>query len=276
MIDNKVRYGVLSSGTKTYFLFVSEPKVMIISPAWFISQEHYLRAWACFYAKACADNAEQQKPTQFCQFTPPTGSSKRKDEAHDDHGELPDGKRGPSGDVATNRGDKKKKSVATPTKKRCSRPPNLTVLSDTEEGYNGLTPSDDENCLEELPFVEYDTLQLHEVLGWGRNGCTFKANWDGTDVAIKQFDVAKNPGAYEKELDAYARLKADWGILVPKPLFRSESWSGNVRYLGMQLGRPRKDDDKVDSYETVLRKLANKHGLEQLDWSHYGNFVVAC
>jgi hypothetical protein len=117
-------------------------------------------------------------------------------------------------------------------------------------------------------------LQNLEVLGWGQNGCTFKANWDGSDVAVKQFDVTKNPGAYEKELDAYGRLKDDWGLLVPKPLFRSASWSGNVRFLGMQRGRPLKDDDKVDSYDIVLSKLAKKYGFRQRDWSECDYCIV--
>jgi hypothetical protein len=50
-------------------------------------------------------------------------------------------------------------------------------------------------------------------MGWGRHGCTFKASKDGTGVAIKQFDVTKNPGAYEEELDAYRLLKERLGYL---------------------------------------------------------------
>jgi hypothetical protein len=96
----------------------------------------------------------------------------------------------------------RRKVFQWPPTRRTVWPSRSTERSDTEEAYIGLTPSDDENCLEELPFVDVNSFIS---AGWGpRNGCTFKANWDGMDVAIKQLDVTKNPGSYEQELDAYA------------------------------------------------------------------------
>jgi hypothetical protein len=61
MFDNKVRYGVLSSGTKTYFLLASESDVHI-SPAWLIGQKNYLRAWD-FSSQACSESAALHHPT---------------------------------------------------------------------------------------------------------------------------------------------------------------------------------------------------------------------
>jgi hypothetical protein len=94
-------------------------------------------------------------------------------------------------------------------------------------------------------------------------------------VAVKQFDHTKNPRTYETELEAYNRLQDDWGILVLKPFFISESPSGNVRFLGMQLGRPTSDNEPVaDAYANVHAKLKQKYGCQQLDcWSHDKNCV---
>jgi hypothetical protein len=137
-------------------------------------------------------------------------------------------------------------------------------------------PDDPENGLsKKIKFIKYHSLTNIKPLGWGRNGCTFKATWQGKRVAVKQFDLTKNALAYETELEAYNRLEKVWGHLVPTPLFLAESLSGNVRFLGMQLGRPPSDDDVnvEDDYQKVLRKLKEEYRFQQLDWSHCDNCV---
>jgi hypothetical protein len=141
---------------------------------------------------------------------------------------------------------------------------------DDDDDYpeNGLSKNKD------IQFINFDSLTDIEPLGWGRNGCTFKATWEGKAVAVKQFDLTKNARAYEMELEAYNRLQDDWGILVPRPFFISESPSGNVRFLGMQLGRPPMDNEPVDDdYCNVLAALKTKYDFRQMDWSHGENCV---
>jgi hypothetical protein len=56
MIDNKRRYGTLTSGTRTYFVYISgnrENSIVHISNAWFVGQVNYVRAWAYIYTQGC-------------------------------------------------------------------------------------------------------------------------------------------------------------------------------------------------------------------------------
>lgn len=61
MILNHCHYGVLTSGSRTYFIHIKRNTTrtgeerVLISDAWFVGQEDYLRAWAFFYARACKD-----------------------------------------------------------------------------------------------------------------------------------------------------------------------------------------------------------------------------
>ena len=304
MVDNKTPYGILTSGTKTYFLFllVEEDDVdrqLQITPAWFIGQENYLKAWAYFYKMASGADSlpTSDVPATWLESTPSTSPEEKSDppgmpppdeEGGDGEDGEPAGKRNRIEIKDSGHGTRK----APPAKKRksgqgggssktravaelsgemdiSSTPPNDNNDIDIDYPENGLSDN------EQIPFIKFNSLTDIESLGWGRNGCTFKATWEGKVVAVKQFDLTKNARAYEIELEAYNRLQDDWGILVPTPFFISESPSGNVRFLGMQLGRPPKDDEPVDDddYCNVLAALKKKYGFRQMDWSHGENCV---
>jgi hypothetical protein len=47
---NRSRFGVLSSGTRTYFMYVNDEGLAHISNAWLVGKENYLRAW-CYFVK---------------------------------------------------------------------------------------------------------------------------------------------------------------------------------------------------------------------------------
>jgi hypothetical protein len=295
MVDNKTRYGILTSGTKTYFLFLSgnddrANRKLQITPAWFIGQENYLKAWACFYEMASGAsslltsdmpaNWDANTPTTTPEeksdppgMPPPGGDGDGDDSEHTGKrirvesqgiGNTRDTKKGKSDQGG---GSGKTRAVAALSEMDISSTP----PDDDDDDYpeNGLSKS------KKIPFIKFDSLTDIEPLGWGRNGCTFKATWKGEKVAVKQFDLTKNALAYETELEAYNRLETDWGRLVPTPFFLSESSSGNVRFLGMQLGRPPKDYNVSvdDAYHKVLTTLNNKYGFQQLDWSHCDNCV---
>jgi hypothetical protein len=56
MVDNERRYGALTSGTRTYFVYISgdsNSSIVHISNAWFVGQVNYLRAWAYVYKLGC-------------------------------------------------------------------------------------------------------------------------------------------------------------------------------------------------------------------------------
>jgi len=71
MAGNHSRYGVLSSGTRTYFICVNDDAVPSISNAWRVGQEHYLRAWSYFFkVSRTADPLTDEQSKQWEQGTP--------------------------------------------------------------------------------------------------------------------------------------------------------------------------------------------------------------
>ena len=88
-------------------------------------------------------------------------------------------------------------------------------------------------------------------------------------MAVKQFDVTQGGlKNYVQELRGYIHLRKAWGELVPKPLFLSESWSGNVKFLGLELGRSPDVTElpKVrDDLKRIQERLIDEFGFEQLD-----------
>ena len=96
-----------------------------------------------------------------------------------------------------------------------------------------------------LPTVPIVDIDVVDVIGSGRNGAIYKVYWIGDEAAVKQFDIGRDGTEwFEKELTAYSKLKDEWGTLVPRPMFKAESVSGGVSFLGLQLGRsPVEGDD---------------------------------
>jgi hypothetical protein len=83
---------------------------------------------------------------------------------------------------------------------------------------------------------------------------------------MKQFDMGKGGEApYKKEIAAYMRLRDAWGILVPQPMFLSESPSGWVKFLGLQLGREPNESDDLTGWNQTLRSLKQQYGIRHND-----------
>ena len=56
-----------------------------------------------------------------------------------------------------------------------------------------------------------------------------------------------------------------WGVLVPRPIFLSESYSGGVLFLGLQIGRASMSTDDLPKFRQVLYRLATEYGIEHSD-----------
>lgn len=92
------------------------------------------------------------------------------------------------------------------------------------------------------------------------------AQWKGRKFALKQVDVGKDGyGANDKELEAYSTLKDAEDVLVPTPLFVSESWTGWIKYLGLQLGRDPTTGDDLSGRNDILASLEHGYGLRHKD-----------
>jgi hypothetical protein len=111
-----------------------------------------------------------------------------------------------------------------------------------------------------------ESVEIIGTLGYGHNGVVFVANWQGQKVALKQFDVGKDGyECFDKEVTAYLALEAVWGLLVARPLFVSESWSGWIKFIGLQLGRDPLPGDDVSEWSNVLSTLENEYGFRHDD-----------
>eukprot|EP00980_Cylindrotheca_fusiformis_P004560 scaffold975_cov90-Cylindrotheca_fusiformis.AAC.3 len=83
---------------------------------------------------------------------------------------------------------------------------------------------------------------------------------------MKQFDVGKDgDSGFNKEVEAYRKLQEVWGVLVPKPLFLSESISGGVQFLGLQLGRDPTLADDLSLWGSVVQRLEKEFGIRHND-----------
>ena len=94
MALNHSRYGVLSSGTRTYFISVKDDGVPSISNAWRVGQEHYLRAWSHFFKVArTAEPLTDDESKQWEQGTP-TNSPDKSNKPDEPNNEENDGNAG--------------------------------------------------------------------------------------------------------------------------------------------------------------------------------------
>ena len=69
-------------------------------------------------------------------------------------------------------------------------------------------------------------------------------------------------------------LQKAWGILVPQPLFLSESFSGGRLFVGLQLGRKSTSDDDLPKFQKVLQQLRTEYGIRHNDAECGRNMIV--
>ena len=249
MVENGRRCGVLSSATRAYFVFIKgngENAHVQISTPWFVGEPNFLRAWAFVHHAAC----------QKCDTLQATGLTWKKT----------------SGEHPTPKAKRKRKGLRSDT----------SMEDDDFESVDGdgtptsgqaSAPSGHAAQVSALPEIPIESVEIIGTLGYGHNGVVFLANWNGKKVALKQFDVGKDGYEYfDSELAAYLALEAAWGSLVATPLFVSESWSGWINFIGLQLGRDPIPGDDVSERIKVLTTLEKEYGFRHDD-TDGGNMV---
>jgi hypothetical protein len=243
--DNQCPFGALTSGTRTYFVSISGNNVKI-SDAWFVGQQDYLRAWAYVHSLGCK-KWEWKQPTSWKKSTktnPTPTKGQGKQQNQENQGTTNDAKPG----------------------KRTS--------NNTPQGSSNEHTADIASLA--LPNISYNDIVISDVIGDGRNGSCFKVVWKGQDFAMKQFDMGKRGDApYRKEISAYMRLRDAWGKLVPQPMFLSESPSGWVKFLGLQLGRMPNDFDDLRGWNKILRSLEQEYGIRHNDAEERNMIFIA-
>jgi hypothetical protein len=242
MASNQRCYGALTSGTRTYFVCVdasgTAPKVQI-TDAWFLGEPNYLRAWAYMHRLGCEQSTPFKAPKGWLVTSKKFSTPEKETNKTPEKGTKKKGKRGPSS--GDGKGIKRSRTNG-------------------EAGASGNGESSD------IPHVAFDDVEILGVIGTGRNGAAFRVCWNGQQVAMKQFDVGKDgEEGFNKELGAYVKLQKVWGTLVPKPMFLSESISGGVCFLGLQLGRDPIASDDVSLWNDVLKRLEKEFGIRHND-----------
>ena len=245
MLLNGCRYGALTSGTRTYFVrFLDDGRKVAenvyISDPWFVGEQNYVRAWAYIYSLSLDDEAG---------FFVPHGEGRSVSWA------LSDDEWSPGGEDEDNPGGGQ-------PRRRSSR----------RSGGGGDNPETGPSPIQQ---ARYEDIKFEGLLGSGRNGSVLRAKWNGKDVAVKQFDCAREgvSGRFAKEVAAYTLLEEVQGVYVPKAYFVSELPGFAMKYLGLQLGR---DPTPEDSFNVtaLFSSLEKTHGFVHQDCFRRNTLVI--
>jgi hypothetical protein len=265
------RYGVLSSGTRTYFLHANDDDdgTLFISDAWPVGRENYLRAWSWFFH--VASNAERwTAPSPRIWASCTTGNTCKDKLNHSGDCNAAVGHGGSKEDdnvighgLGGSESDKRQRDGASGN---VSSGPNAPTWSESRYPM-GLSST--------IPWIDSNEIEFSRILYRGANEPdsgrgnqeVHVARWRGQEVVVKSYDMFKGYEVFEKEVHAYEYLKDAWGVLVPQPYFISELY-GAVALLGMQLGRDpdfSKDKGVKGEYDRVFSRLLRDHGFRLLE-----------
>jgi len=245
MILNRCRYGMLTSATRTYFLYidnVDDADIVRISDAWFIGQPGYLRAIAGMYDLAVNDKKprlSKQKRRGWTVSVPPS--------------------------MKEARGRKRARDGTDP-----GRQHTRNTTRQSGQGASGVEATTETSLTRSLDsrridMVDFEEIDIRDPIGYGKRGTSFSAQWKDELLAVKVFDATKPGGqdAFEKEIKAYLHLEDAWGQLIPEP--RLVSFAFGMWFLGMQMARPPPEGARLDDWGKVLDELERKYKFRHLD-----------
>ena len=222
-----------------------------ISDAWFVGQANYLRAWA--YVHSLRETMQPLKKLPNWIRSSSIVATPEQREGKPDRANINNNQ----DSTSPNDGHSERNECVNKFANTCNREYYYPI-------HDGA-----------IAFVPYDNIVTVGVLGEGRNGGCFKVKWNGTEYAMKQFDIGRNGDKYfVKEIRAYMLLKDVWGILVPRPIFLSESYSGNVMFLGLQLGHESENEEDYKKFKDVLQRLKKEYGIRHNDAECGRNMIV--
>ena len=245
MVDNKQRYGSLTSATRSYFVFLDgngADMLVRVSDPYYIGEATYLRAWSHIVSLGAAQGGGFVSPTDWLKTTSDDPTPQ------------------PSPD-STGSESSQERTTSRATRKR---------PRDSSTDSKGPRPSQKKTSIRlmtgvslDLPSVSFEDLTICAEIGFGRNGSVFRVQWKNQSFALKQFDMRKGGyDAFRRELAGYARVQSAWSRLVPRPMFVSESPSGGIRYLGLELGRDASGSDyHTTEWRSVLKSLETEYGV---------------
>ena len=244
------------------FRWDSRMKVYI-SDAWCVGEANYLRAWA--YMHTLHESVEPMSLADWTKSSPNINmphlwNSKPAEESCKNISGCIEGKSTSPGDMRdSGNGHCDNSAKSCNTKYYCPTH-NMEYYFSIHQGA--------------LDYIPFDELVIGDVIVQGRNGPCYKVKWNGMEYAMKQFDIGQDGDVYfVKEVRAYMLLQRAWGVLVPRPMFLSESYSGGVMLLGLQLCRVSRNVDDSPKFHHVVQRLATEYGMEH-DYGESGHAVI--
>ena len=183
--DNNRRYGVLTSGTRSYFVHVSgdrEGSNVSITDAWFVGEPNYLRAWAFIYSLGCSQDDSWHAPKRWL-GTEKKRPTPQKDNDHSGReGRSPgSGGRSPGrgGGIPGKRGRSPGKGGGTPGKRGRSPGKGGRGTETRKRKAVGSQDSSKTKVVEAtsqvIPSAPFEEIEILEVIGEGWNGAAFKS-----------------------------------------------------------------------------------------------------
>ena len=253
MKANSCRFGVLTSASRSYFFRVVGSGQVEVSDAWFVGQENYLSAWAYLYSQSLG-NEDFPSEAVAREWQPERNTNKGRTETN------------PSAQAPATRTRGKRGSSGDSGRSSSSKAPKTSI--GRQSNHRHAVPNRDSDVpFSRINATPIESVKFGDALGFGRNGCVFRALWNGKEVAVKQFDLGKDGGMenFCREVEAYELLRDAHGILVPKALFLTESEGRGIKYLGLQLGRDPTSEDcnafHAQSWRDILHALKTQYGF---------------
>ena len=284
MLLNNCRYGVLTSGTRTYFVcaVVVDGEVrFFVSRRWYVAERYYLRAWAFVTdaAKIAKRDVKDKAPKPSMLELKCAGNGWRKFEGDKNTALSPSKSPTLKTKMPRHFAPRSALNACLPKRRKSSGGPVAAETPDDE-------PWERSNRLG-VPEVPDDALQIHwdRVLGRGRNGAVVEARWSGQTIALKQFDLDHGCGPhFQRELETYVALRRLQGKAVARLLFVSRSWCGTLRFMGIEKGEPVKgdeanlEDEMVRVHHTLQlagwRQTVEENELKNHVWQVDGRLVA--
>lgn len=245
---NNCRFGVLTSGTRTYFLCAevegSGESAMVnvkVSRRWYVAEPHYQRAWSAIVQMATENpipSSELRTLSKGWTMCSRDGTPKEALETVEDLTER-----------------EHQDSGMTSSRTRTGEDPGDCSFP--------LPPWEVNNTFGVLE-VDYSDIDIcwSNPLGCGRNGYVYEGHWNCHRVALKEFYVDLAGAHFQHELEAYVDLIDLQGEAVARLLFVSRTWCGSLRILGLQLG-----DQVVGDEDNLAAEVERVHStIERAGW----------
>jgi len=231
----------------SWFLSTKDAETILISDGFRDADPRTMRAWGYFFHLA-TQGEELQLSDAFARrgsvLEIPSESEEDPEAAEKKEKKL-------DGNFRRGGGPPKKKS----SKKKNSKK-NSSTKNSSDKGSCKQNSKEGRKSTRSSPLqVPWSSFELLHELSTGRSGTVAVARYQDNLVAVKMFDIGKDGvNRFQQELKTYRMAQELQGKAIPTLMFISESPSGNVVVLGLELGAELPSD--FDAWTILQRQEA--------------------